>query len=261
MVQGPLGTRTITMQRGKFIALEGSDGAGKTTQLDLLVDYLAGSRKIPVLRLREPGGTVIGEEIRDLFKAKELGAGMTAETELLLVQASRAQLVRERIQPALQQGIWVVCDRFLHSTLLYQGYGRGLDPDMITATTLFATGGLSPDLVLLLTLPQETARQRTQARAGTDRLEDEAVGFFSRVQQGVEALAARSRRNPGGLVQAIDASQSIEEVHQEVVTAVMRRLGGTLVSTAPKLEINYEELPVTSAHNITTQDRSNGRPL
>lgn len=208
------------MHKGKFITFEGSEGAGKSTQLDLLATYIRDTHKQEVVCLREPGGTTISEEIRALFKDKVKAEGMCAETELLLLQASRAQLVRERLVPALNNGFTVICDRFFHSTLFYQGFGRGLDHDMITATTLFATNGLVPDLTIVLTLPLEQAMERIRIRSSLDRLEEEPKAFFERVQQGVEWLA--TSQSPKVL--AVNGDQTVQKVHHDIVEGVDARL-------------------------------------
>lgn len=207
------------MSKGKLITFEGAEGAGKSTQVTELVAYLAEKgRKVEALR--EPGGTTIGEEIRTLFKDKVKGAGMCPETELLLMQAARAQLVREKINPLLASGTDVVCDRFFHSTVFYQGFGRGVDQDVLMATTLFATNGLVPDLTVVLTLPLDKSLERVKKRGSLDRLEEEAEAFFTRVHQGVNWLAT-SQSNK---VLVVDGDQLQPIVTHEVQTGVWKRL-------------------------------------
>lgn len=173
----------------RFISFEGTEGSGKTTQIARLARRLedAGSR---VLTLREPGGTPLGEIIRDLLKHHPSGVGMSAEAELLLFAASRAELVRKRIQPALDAGEWVLCDRFLDSTTVYQGLARGLADDIVAAVNRLAVGPLLPSLTLVLDLDPATARARQQSRSAADRLEREPDAFFETVAAGFRRLAA-----------------------------------------------------------------------
>ena len=156
-----------------FITFEGPDGCGKTTQIDLLEKYLI-QQGYSVFRTREPGGTHIGEQIRDVLHNRE-NTDMTCEAEILLYSASRAQLVQEKIKPALEEGTIVISDRFFDSTLAYQGYGRGLDLDDLRQITAFATGGLRPDLTVYLEIePEEGLRRRQRdSEAEWNRLEDE----------------------------------------------------------------------------------------
>ena len=177
-----------------FITFEGTEGCGKSTQVDLLAERLRalGHR---VRTLREPGGTPIGEEIRHTLKHSKVNVTMTYEAELLLMNASRAQLVRETIRPALSVGEIVVCDRFYDSTTAYQGYGRGLDLALVKGVIDFAVGDTRPDLTLLLHVTPEVSAERLQSRQSTlpfvrDRLEEGDRHFFARVAQGYEAVAA-----------------------------------------------------------------------
>ena len=182
------------MAKGMFITFEGSEGCGKSTQIELLARQLRafGYR---VRTTREPGGTPIGEEIRHTLKHSKSNAAMTAEAELLLMNASRAQLVREVIRPALAAGEIVVCDRFYDSTTAYQGYGRQLDLKMVQAVIDVAVGDTRPDLTLLLTVPPEISELRRAMRQSTlpfmrDRIEEADREFFERVEQGFAAIAA-----------------------------------------------------------------------
>lgn len=201
---------------GLLITFEGTEGSGKSTQIELLSRRLVES-KHPVLTLREPGGTPIGEEIRTILKRSSTGAPMCAETELLLMSASRAQLVREVIHPAICNGKIVLCDRFLDSTLVYQGYGRGLDMKLVESLIHVAVGPTVPELTLLLRVPLEVSESRRLQRSasggeGKDRFEQEHRDFFARVEQGYDAIA-----NAGGdRVRSIDATQSIEQVQAEI---------------------------------------------
>ncbi|NLC26203.1 MAG: dTMP kinase [Fastidiosipila sp.] len=180
------------MQQGKFVTFEGVDGTGKTTQSRFLGQSLE-AEGIDVLLLREPGGTEISERIREiLLDASQ--SNMTAETEVLLFEAARAQIVREVIQPALKQGAWVICDRFMDSTTAYQGYGRGLDLQLIEKLNNFAVGGTKPDLTILLQLPPQGLAERLDKRhelEAADRIDGESENFRSAVDRGFRTLAAR----------------------------------------------------------------------
>ena len=171
-------------RRSLFLTFEGGEGSGKTTQSELLALHLhAGGWNL--LRLREPGGTPLGEEVRRLLLHRE--APLSAETELLLFLAARAQLVRGVIRPALEQGAIVICDRFSDSTLAYQGYGRGLDIERIRLLDSYATDGLKPDLTILLDLPVEVGRRRKRPDEDVFQGEDDA--FHERVRLGYQTLA------------------------------------------------------------------------
>ena len=212
------------MAQSCFITFEGTEGGGKTTQIQRLADRLrAAARACRVLR--EPGGTPIGEEIRHTLKHSPANHGMTPEAELLLMNASRAQLVREIIRPALAAGEVVICDRFFDSTVAYQGHGRGLDLEFIRRVIDFAVGETRPDLTLLLAVPVAVSEARRRARRGPaaperDRFEEADREFFLRVERGYRALAAAE---PGRIC-VIDATQSIEAVHAEIWRSVEPRL-------------------------------------
>jgi dTMP kinase len=198
---------------GRFITFEGTEGAGKSTQIQLLAERLqAMGRK--VRQLREPGGTPIGEEIRHTLKHSAQNAAMTPEAELLLVNASRAQLVSEVIRPGLAAGEIVLCDRFYHSTLAYQGYGRQLDLGRVQQVIDFAVGDTRPDLTLMLHVPLAISEQRRNARrsATRDRFEEADRDFFERVEQGFRALA---KADPGR-IKWIEATQPVEVVAAEI---------------------------------------------
>jgi dTMP kinase len=199
---------------GLFVTFEGTEGSGKSTQLQLLARRIEGEG-CEVVSVREPGGTPIGEQIRHLLKHSEANAGMHPETELLLMNASRAQLVREVIRPALAAGKAVVCDRFFDSTIAYQVFGRSLDANQAQRIIDFAIGETRPDLTLLLRVPLEVSEARRAMRGNSgvrDRLEEEDREFFRRVEQGYDAVAS----NTATRVRAIDATQSIEQVAEEV---------------------------------------------
>lgn len=182
--------------KGLFITFEGTEGSGKTTQISLLAERLR-SMGYSVRTLREPGGTPIGEEIRHTLKHSPANHAMTPEAELLLMNASRAQLVREVIRPALAAGEIVLCDRFYDSTTAYQGYGRQLDLEMVKNIVDVAVGDTRPDLTLLFIIPHEVSEARRVARQPTlplpfkrDRMEEADRSFFTRVAEGYEAIAA-----------------------------------------------------------------------
>ncbi len=198
--------------RGLFISFEGNEGSGKSTQMSLLADRLK-SLGHQVRTLREPGGTLIGEELRHTLKHSKDNAAMTPETELLLMNASRAQLVREVIRPALAAGEIVLCDRFYDSTTAYQGYGRKLDLKMVQAITDVAVGDTRPDLTLLLLVPQHVselrrAKRRSTAPALRDRMEEADREFFARVADGYDAIARLEPKR----VRPIDATGKLEDI-------------------------------------------------
>lgn len=197
---------------GLFITFEGTEGCGKSTQIALLAEHLRADGKIVHL-LREPGGTAIGEEIRHTLKHSPANHGMTSEAELLLMNASRAQLVREVIRPALTAGEIVLCDRFHDSTIAYQGYGRQLDLKMIRSIIDIAVGETRPNLTLLLSISQIISEERQRSRqsgrpAVRDRFEEADRGFFERVAQGYADIAAAEPDR----IKVIDASGSVELV-------------------------------------------------
>lgn len=195
------------MARGRLITIEGIDGAGKTTLAAGLRDALAaGGRDVELLR--EPGGVLTSERIRALVK--DPGARIGARAEALLYAAARAQLVEERIRPLLERGTWVLLDRFVDSSLAYQGAGRELGVDAVAAINSFATGGLAPERTLLLRMAPAAGRERQGARGEPeDRLEREEDSFFARIAAAYDALAA----SDPGRVRTIDASRAPEEVH------------------------------------------------
>ncbi|MFN3408847.1 MAG: dTMP kinase [Limisphaerales bacterium] len=213
---------------GRFITFEGTEGGGKSTQIALLAQRLT-SRGLKVRLLREPGGTPIGEEIRHTLKHSQQNHAMTPEAELLLMNASRAQLVREVIRPALAAGEIVLCDRFYHSTLAYQGYGRQLDLATVRQVIDLAVGATRPDLTLLLHVSPEVSEARRLARQPNlplnlqrDRFEESDRAFFERVAAGYEAIA---RAEPER-IRVIDASQPVEAVEAAIWREVERCLAG-----------------------------------
>ncbi len=204
-----------------FITFEGPDGSGKSTQIALLSDYLQTQGR-RVYRTREPGGTSIGNQIRDVLHSVN-NTQMHAVTEILLYSASRAQLVAQVIKPMLAKGYTVLCDRYADSTYAYQGYGRQLDMAMLQSITQFATQNLKPDLTIYLDLPVEDGlmRKRKANDAGEgelNRMDRQTEAFYQRVRQGYLQMA----RAEAERWTVIDARQSIEQVHREICTAVER---------------------------------------
>ena len=183
------GPRSRSAQaRGRFIVIEGAEAAGKSTQTRRLVEFLRSS-KVDVVLTREPGGTAVGEQVRDVLLSNGTGA-IPRETELFLILAARAALVREVVEPALADGRWVVSDRFDLSSLAYQGYGREMDLERVRELNEVATGGLVPDLYLVLDLPPGAGVARHE-RAGKamDRFESEGDAFLEAVRRGYVELA------------------------------------------------------------------------
>lgn len=211
---------------GLFITFEGGEGCGKSTQLERLAARLRADG-FTVVCLREPGGTPIGEEIRHTLKHSHQNAAMTPETELLLMNASRAQLVREVIRPALARGEVVICDRFYDSTTAYQGYGRGLPPAEVQSMIEFAVGPTRPDLTLLLEVCPEIAAERRRSRQATlpfvrDRIEEADPHFFARVTGGYDEIA----RTEPERVRRVEASGNPTQVEAAVwreVEPVLRK--------------------------------------
>ncbi len=202
-----------------FITFEGTEGSGKSLQARLLVERLHAQR-LPVVATHEPGGTPLGDQVRQLVLLRDdLDVG--PRTEALLMCASRAQLVTTTIRPALARGDVVVCDRFADSTLVYQGTGRGLDMQPLASVISFATAGLQPDMTILLDLPVEIglARKHTQ-ETEWNRFETEALAFHARVREGYHALA---HKEPGRW-HCYDALQSPDSLSEQIWRAVAARL-------------------------------------
>lgn len=202
-------------RKGLFITFEGGEGCGKSTQAKLLADYLVSVGK-DVLLVREPGGTGLGESIRTILKTKG-GDEPCDKAELFLFLAARAQLVEKVLKPALAEGKWVVCDRFIDSTVAYQGYGRGMDVAQILSANSFACAGLKPDVTFLLDLDIDTAHGRMRARetatnTQADRIELAGDGFHSRLRNGFLELAAKE---PERFV-VLDASAPADEIANKI---------------------------------------------
>jgi dTMP kinase len=204
--------------KGLFITFEGTEGSGKSTQIPLLAERLRSLGR-QVRTLREPGGTPIGEEIRHTLKHSKDNQAMTPEAELLLMNASRAQLVREVIRPALTAGEVVLSDRFYDSTTAYQGYGRQLDLKMVRSIIDAAVGDTRPDLTLLFLLPFDVAEERRLVRQPSlplaiqrDRIEEAGRSFFERAAKGYQAIAAAEPER----VRIVDASGTVPEVSARI---------------------------------------------
>ena len=198
-------------RKGKFVTFEGGEGCGKSTHIDHLVAQLR-TRQRTVLVVREPGGTEVGEQIRHILQYSKQSASMVPEAELLLFCASRAQLVREIIQPALARGDVVIGDRFLDSTTVYQGVGRKLNADSVAAINRFAIGDCVPDLTLVIDLDPQIGLERARGRELFDRMESQSLEFYQRVRRGYLDLA---KREPGR-VKVIDGNQSIDAVGRQI---------------------------------------------
>ena len=210
------------MDQGIFVSFEGSEGCGKSTQIARLRQrFAAAGRRCELTR--EPGGTDLGESIRHLLKHAPEGQNMTPEAELLLFAASRAQLVRERIQPWLRDGIHVIADRFLDSTVVYQGVARGLDLDAVRRINAFAVGDCLPSLTFVLDMDAGAAFERAAARGEPrDRMESEQLTFYESVRQGYLDLA---RQEPERFV-ILDAAASIEAIAEQIETTLTDRYNG-----------------------------------
>lgn len=201
-----------TMQRGKFLTIEGTEGVGKSTNIAFIHDWLT-RQGIEVVMTREPGGTPLAEEIRHiLLQKREEKVDPTAE--LLMVFAARAQHLTEVIKPALARGAWVLSDRFTDATYAYQGGGRGLDTNLIATLEQIVQGDLRPDMTIILDIEVEVGLQRASARAALDRFESEQVSFFERVRAGYrERVAAAPQR-----YRIVDAGQALANVQSDIET-------------------------------------------
>jgi dTMP kinase len=199
------------MRRLPFITFEGSEGSGKSTQVQRLAARLDRSG-VPYLVTREPGGTPIGETIRELLQFASHNSNMTSETELLLFEASRSQLVREVIKPALDRGMCVIADRFFDSTTVYQGAARKLDREMVERLNAFAVGDCIPDVTFVLDIDAVSAKLRMQKPRKPDRMEREPEEFYERVREAYRELA---EREPDRIV-LIEGSGGADEIENEI---------------------------------------------
>ena len=198
------------MNKGKFITIDGVEGAGKSTQIDFICSYLH-RKGIEVVRTREPGGTDLGEKIRSLLLDVD-NKEMHSDTELLLMFSSRNELIQNKIIPALNKGSWVVSDRFTDASFAYQGGGRMLDLNRISKLESWVLGEFQPNLTLFLDVSVDVGMQRVEARAAKDRIELEERAFFERVRS---VFIDRSKSYPER-IKLIDASGSISEIHNNI---------------------------------------------
>ena len=209
--------KSVETTRGRFLTVEGVDGAGKSTQLPKIEDWL---RRTGVMTLatREPGGTPLGESLRAVLLDPRF-TGMSPAAELLVMFAARAEHVEKRIAPALAQGAWVLCERFTDATFAYQGGGRDVDPARIAALEETVQGDIRPDLVLVLDVPVEVGLERSARRGAADRFEHETVEFFRRVR---EVYLGRAREQPERYA-VIDARADEETVTEHMVREISER--------------------------------------
>src|SRR5437870_13737013 len=214
------------MPRLPFITFEGSEGCGKSTQVERLAARLK-KLQIPFLISREPGGTPIGETIRELLQFAPHNSAMMPETELLLFEASRSQLVRETIKPALERGFCVITDRFFDSTTVYQGAARRLDREIVERLNAFAVGDCVPDITFVLDVDAETARSRMQQPRRADRMEQQPSEFYEQVREAYRDLV----RHEPDRITLIDGSREADEIENDIWK--------TLCSRFPNLTNDY----------------------
>lgn len=206
------------MGRGCFITFEGIDGCGKSTQINMLKEYL-GKKSREVLLVREPGGTVIGEKIREILLSKK-NDNMAPLTELLLFEAARAQITSEVIIPSIEKGITVLCDRFYDSTYAYQGYARAMGRERVELLNDIATGSFAPDLTFILDITVDEALARRKGRGeAEDRMEAMGIEFQRKVREGYLELAAKEDR-----VRLIDAARPAEEIHKDIIEIIKEKI-------------------------------------
>ena len=196
--------------KGLFITIEGTDGAGKTTQINMLMEYLKNKGR-EVIFTREPGGTAIGEKIRNIILDNS-NSEMEDITEAFLYSSSRAQHTKELIKPAIEKGVVVVCDRYTDSSIAYQGFGRNLGFETVKAINDVATGGLQPDITIYLDLPPEKGIERKKQEKVLDRLENEKLEFHKRVYAGYEYICKMYPER----VKRISADAPIEEIQEKI---------------------------------------------
>lgn len=198
------------MKSGKFITVEGSEGVGKSTNIDHMLRRLQ-QQGVEVVQTREPGGSPLGEEVRELL-LDHRHTGMSQDAELMLMFAARAEHLAQVIRPALDAGKWVLCDRFTDASHAYQGAGRGIDSGRIAALEQWVQQGLQPDFTLLLDIEPEVGLERAGKRGALDRFESEAMGFFHRVRQG---YLERAQQFPERF-HIVDAGQPLEQVQRAI---------------------------------------------
>ena len=210
-----------TPSPGKLISFEGSEGSGKSTQIALLAAHFQKAGR-DVISTREPGGTEIGEQIRNIIVHNSKGVEMCAESELLLFSAARAQLVREVIVPALVRGTIVLSDRYLDSSTVYQGIGRNLAADPVAQINRFAVGNVMPDITLVIDVPTEVSLSRIHQRASDlpDRMERENIEFYQKIREGYLVLA----KGMSDRFVVIDGTQTQEAIAKKIWAAVKERL-------------------------------------
>ena len=213
---------TTPKSAGKLISFEGSEGSGKSTQIARLTERLRQAGR-EIVSTREPGGTDLGERIREILLHKDEGQGMCPEAELLLFTAARAQLVRTVIAPALQRGAIVVSDRYLDSSTVYQGAARNLAPGPVAAVNAFAVGGIMPHLTVVIDVPTEVslARVRQRSAGRPDRIEREDAAFFQKVR---DAYLQLGRDAPQRVI-VVDGTQSPDTIAEQIWAEVQKRLG------------------------------------
>jgi dTMP kinase len=217
--------------RAQFITFEGGEGVGKSTNIEFCQQLLE-AQGIEVIVSREPGGTEIAEIIRDQLLKKPHKEQMSDITEVLLVFAARAQHIEALVKPALDRGCWVLCDRFTDSTIAYQGYGRGLDLELISQLKCISQMGVEPDITFLLDAPIDIGMGRAKARGPADRFEIEQLDFFSRVRNGFLSIAEESPQR----VHVINAAQCLSKVQGDLKKAIESLLAS--------------QVPHCSAHNV-----------
>jgi len=203
------------VERGRLIALEGPDGSGKTTQIQLLENHLK-ELGYEVVRAREPGGTEISEKIREIILDND-NSDMSYMCEALLYAASRAQLVSEVIKPALKAGKIVICDRFVYSSMVYQGIGRGLGMDRIKSINEVALDGLEADLIFMITIPYEEGLKRKKMQRTLDRLENSGNDFHKKVFEGYLDICEKYDK-----IEVIDGNRNIDEIHKDIINTLKK---------------------------------------
>lgn len=202
------------MKRGKFITVEGTDGSGKSTQIELIKQYLT-DKGLDVVLTREPGGTKIGEKIRTIILDNK-NEEMSDTTEMLLYAAARAQLIHEVISPAIEQGKIVIADRFIDSSYVYQGYGRGMGLELVDSVNKAAINGILPDLTIFFDISPEIALKRRMSKTGADRIEEQDMKFHMRVYNGYKELAKKFPQR----IKTVDSNRSIEEILIDVIKLI-----------------------------------------